>query len=185
MPSKRSFMDYQSRAYSFQIGDTVSPLIGRGAPFKGTVIAVYPAIGQIDVQLPYGTQRFSVEDVIPDGDSSDEALYDIFQDAVPGGVGTVRVPGGPPPEIIYEKSMGSSKTARIVDRFIKRSMYWNGIDRQYKATRNELASGSFGCPKCKNHMSSAVYKRREGLSSKLLCCPSCSFVIKFDDIQGN
>ena len=184
MPSKKSFMDYQSQSYSYQIGDTVSPLIGRGVPFKGTIIAVYPAIGQVDVQLPYGSQRFSVEDIIPEEGSSGDGLYDIFQDAIPGGVGTVRVPGGPPPEIIYEKPK-TSKTARVVDRYLKKSMYWNGVNRQYRATRGEIDSGQYGCPKCKNHMSPAIYKRREGLSSKLLCCSGCSFVIKFDDIQGN
>lgn len=184
MPSKKSFMDYQSRTHSFKIGDIVSPLIGRGAPFKGTVIAVYPAIGQVDVQLPYGSQRFSVEDIIPEDGSSEDALYDVFEDAVAGGVGTVRVPGGPLPEVIYEKDK-SSKTARVVDRYLKKSMYWNGLNRQYRATRGELASGHYGCPKCKQHMSPAVYKRREGQSAKLLCCPGCSFVIKFDDIKGN
>ena len=185
MTSKKSFLDYQSRSHSFQIGDTVAPLAGRGMPFKGTVVAVYPAIGQIDVQLPYGSQRFSVEEVIPE-DGPKEPLYKIYQDAIPSGVGTVRVPGGPLPEVRYTRPRAKiPKKARVADRYIKKSMYWNGLNRQYRATRGELGSDQYGCPKCKSTMNSAIYKRRESQSSKLLCCPSCSFVIKFDDILGN
>ena len=186
---KQSYADYQSRSYAFQIGDSVLPIIGGSAPmwpFEGTVVAVYPAIGQVDVQLPYGSQRFSVEELIIDPNAASGGFADMLYDSVPGGAGTVRVPGGPPPEhALIEEMAISHKEARVADRYIKQSMYWHGRDRQYRATKQELEQGSYTCPRCRCHetpMTTAIYKRLEGSSTKLLTCPECSFLIKYDDV---
>ena len=186
--SKQAYADYQSRAQGFQIGDSVIPLIGGSAPhgpFEGTVVAIYPAIGQIDVQLPYGSQRFSVEDLILNPHASNSGL-DLLEDSVPGGVGTVRVPGGPPAEVLVEELDHFRKEARVAERYIKRkAMYWNGRDRQYRATRVEAGNGHYCCPKCPDQtLVPAIYKRREGSSVRLLNCQGCSFLIKYDDIHG-
>jgi hypothetical protein len=193
--SKKAYVDYQSRAFGFQIGDNVLPIIGGSAPtwpFEGTVVAIYPAIGQVDVQYPFGSQRFGVEELIIDPSakgidsmSSGGGKIDLLYDSVPGGVGTVRVPGGPPPQIIVEDLEQMSKEARVTERYIKKAMYWHGRDRQYRATKRELQDRNYSCPKCRDvGLRSAIYKRRQGASEKLLCCPQCMFLIKSDDVYG-
>lgn len=188
--SKQAYANYQSRSLGFEVGDSVISLIGGAAlhgPFEGTVVALYPAIGQADVQLPHGSQRFPVEDLILNPYAPD-IVPGMFEDSVPGGAGTVRVPGGPPAEILVEElDQIMRKEARVAERYIRRkAMYWHGRDRQYRATRGELESGKYCCPRCSDSptLVPAVYKRREGSSVKLLNCQGCSFLIKYDDIHG-
>lgn len=155
-----AFTNYQDLATEFAVGDTVVPF-GHGSSAEGTVVALYPAIGMVDVQTSQGAKRFPVEElrrIKPSAVVSEP----IETDSVPGGAGTVP-----------QKSASPEKVA----------LYWKNKDRQYHATKEECGSGVFGCPKCKGeHLRKAIYKRREGASEQLLACPKCMFLIKGLDV---
>lgn len=84
------YVDYQARARLFKPGTLVFPFYGGNADMKGVVLAVYPAIGMVDVQFPHGATRLPVEDL---------QIHDTptqgIPDSVPGGLGVVPVSGGP------------------------------------------------------------------------------------------
>ena len=162
MKEASAYIDYQEWAKEFSVGDQVIPN-GHDSDAEGTIVALYPAIGMADVQTSVGSQRFPVEDLRRlQSDKSRSAP--IETESVPGGAGTV--PAG--------KSASPEKVA----------LYWKSRDRQYHATRDECASGTYGCPKCKHTpMKPAIYKRREGLSERLFACPNCMFLIKNLDIH--
>ena len=153
-----AYTDYQARAAEFSVGDVVFPYEA-SSDKSGTVVSVYPAIGMVDVQFPNGSKRYPVEDLQrTDLPSSD-------YESVPGGAGSVSLPGGPAP---------SPK---------KVALYWKEKDRGYHATKAECPSGPYSCPKCKEaNLKKAVYKRREGASERLFACPGCLFLIKDLDI---
>jgi hypothetical protein len=78
----------------------------------------------------------------------------------------------------------------VAEAFVKRSLYWHQADRQFRATKEEIATGHFKCPKCKGNgiaatLRPAVYKRSGGVSEKLLGCPTCLFLVKKADIIGH
>jgi predicted RNA-binding Zn-ribbon protein involved in translation (DUF1610 family) len=81
----------------------------------------------------------------------------------------VSVPGGP-----Y-----AGNPTRVADAFMsKQALYWAARDRQYRATSDEVASGRYGCPKCKKaQLRKAIYRRVKGQSEHLYGCPSCLFLI--------
>ena len=158
-----AYTNYQELAGEYAVGDTVIP-IGHGPEAEGTVVALYPAIGMVDVQTSVGAKRFPVEDLQrlkPDAAS----LESLDTNSVPGGAGSV--PASP-------KQASPEKVA----------LYWKTRDRQYHATREECSSGNYGCPKCKeSQLKPAIYKRREGASERLFACPNCMFLIKNLDIH--
>lgn len=167
-------VDWQQRAKSFSVGDKVYPFASGNAYVSGRVVAVFDAIGMVDVEYPNGTKRHPVEDL---------QLYegtDVVPpktENVPGGAGTVRVPGGPTHE---------ASARRVSEAFVKRALYWASSDRQYRARRDEIESGRFICPKCKKGvLRNVVYKRTDGVSDKLMGCPECLFLIKRCDIVGH
>ena len=92
-----SYVDYQARATAFHVGDRVYPILKGNPSNGGTVVAVWPAIGMVDVQYPHGATRAPVEDLLIDSGSSIDASVDVAYDSVPGGTHTVPVSGGPPP----------------------------------------------------------------------------------------
>lgn len=155
--SASAYTDYQELAKEFAVGDTVVPF-GHDSSAEGTIVALYPAIGMVDVQTSQGAKRFPVEElrkVKPDSVVSEP----LKTESVPGGAGSV------------------PSTAKV-------ALYWKNKDRGYQATRAECDSGVFGCPKCKeSELRKAIYKRREGLSERLLACPKCMFLIKDLDIH--
>ena len=169
MLNKRSTYDYQSRADNFQVGMRVFPFYLGNANKAGIVRAVFPAIGMVDVQFPHGTSRYPVEDLVVDTSGDVQNLV-TEPDSVPGGIGTVPVSGG-----TY------SKSASLANRYIsKKAIYWNGIGRKYRQRRDELRPC---CPRCKEvELKDTAYKRRDGVSVRLLGCPSCLFLIKHDDL---
>ena len=66
------------------------------------------------------------------------------------------------------------------------ALYWAARDRQYRATKGELDSGGYTCPKCKiGTLRKTCYKRTEGKSEKLLGCPECLFLVKASAIIGD
>lgn len=170
MLNKRSTYNYQSRAENFQIGMRVFPFYLGNANKAGIVRAVFPAIGMVDVQFPHGTSRYPVEDLVVDTSGDVQNLANE-PDSVPGGLGTVPVSGG-----IYAKS-----ASNIASRYMSKSaIYWHGIGRKYRQRGDEDKPC---CPRCKEvELKNTTYKRRSGVSERLLGCPSCLFLIKHDDL---
>jgi hypothetical protein len=90
------YVDYQQRASEFSVGDLAYPLAGGSTDESqaGTVVAVWPGIGQVDIEFPWGSGRYPVEDVQRVTDIASKPPSPEHA-TVPGGVGTVSVPGGP------------------------------------------------------------------------------------------
>lgn len=90
------YVDYQQRAREFSVGDLAYPLAGSATDESqaGRVVQVFPGIGQVDIEFPWGSGRYPVEDVQRVTDSVTKAP-DVDHTTIPGGVGTVSVPGGP------------------------------------------------------------------------------------------
>ena len=167
-------VNWQQRAREFAVGDVVYPFDSDDAYVSGRVVAVFDAIGMADVEYPNGVKRHPVEEL---------QLYkghDVIPpetDNVPGGAGTVGVPGGPVRE---------ATVRRVSEAFVKKALYWASKDRQYRARQDEIDNNRFACPKCKEGtLRNAVYKRSEGVSDRLMGCPSCLFLIKRCDIIGH
>ena len=174
--------NYQQRAALFAVGDIVYPFWG-SADKTGRVVAVYPAIGMVDVEFPHGSDRMPVEDIQKLNPNSlfQPPPIPVGQDTVPGGAGQVPVSPGP-----STKAASQGSVVRIARAFVKKALYWATVNRQYKATTSELADGCYYCPKCDGvELKKAVYKRRDGTSVRLLGCPSCLFLIKKSDIIGD
>lgn len=193
-----SYADFQERALEFQVGDSVIPYFAN-VERAGRVKAVFPAIGMIDVEFPHGAKRYPVEEITKL--HRDRTWVDApHSDSVPGGAGTVVVDGGPysavdnsneddHPETDKKKKKADLEMRRSVRRvseaYVKKAIYWTDRDRQYRATKGEIESRRFMCPKhCGVPMTKTVYKRRDGKSDRLFGCPSCLFLIKRDDVIG-
>ena len=70
----------------------------------------------------------------------------------------------------------------------KTGLYWAKRDRQYRARKDEAASGRFTCPRSGcggTQMGKSLYKMRDGARHHLLVCPSCLCVIRTEDIIGH
>lgn len=191
--------DYQSRVRAFNIDDRVYPLFGAGPPNAGIVKAVWPAIGMVDVQFPHGTARYPVEDLIIDATVTAPSAESRLPDTIPSGAGTVSVPGGPYPRLATpepapapavvppQRTAGQrvASTRRVASAYVKKAVYWASKNRKYKMTKEECASGNMCCPRCSDaFLRPVVYKREEGKSVKLLCCPECLFLLRRDDVLG-
>ena len=100
--------NYQEVASTFQIGMKVFPFYGGNKDHHGTVVAIYPAIGMVDVQFPFGSARYPVEDL----QIADLEIEPVKYDSIPGGLGTKPV---------------NAKTA----------LYWADKDRKYRMCRSE------------------------------------------------
>ena len=168
--------NYQEQAAEFSVGDIVAPF-GMFESQAGRVTAVYPAIGMVDVEMPTGSRRWAVEDLqrFVDGNAAP-----TYTSSVPGGAGTVSVPGGPVPQRV-------ASADRVAQAFLRKALYWAQNDRQYKMSRAELATGQPCCPRQRcarfgQPLKKTIYKRREGASTPLLGCPNCLFLIKDLDI---
>lgn len=168
-------VDYQQRATEFKVGDRVYSVVNGTSDNSGRVTAVWPAIGMVDVEYPHGSTRSPVEELHLLGDNGPEPPK---HSTTPGGAGSVSVSGGP---------KAANKLARQwVERQLKTALYWGAKDRKYRATRGECDSGSYHCPKCKEGvLRKAIYKRTQGVSERLLGCPSCMFLAKTSDIIGH
>jgi hypothetical protein len=154
----------------------VFPFTSDDAYVSGRVVAVWDAIGMVDVEYPNGVKRHPVEDLQRTTGEEADAPH---TENVPGGAGTVRVPGGPPQE-------KTASVRRVSEAFVKQALYWASKDRKYKARRDEVSAGNYTCPKCKaGTLRNAIYKRNEGKSERLMGCPECLFLIKRCDIIGH
>lgn len=171
---KKSYVNYQQMSYDFKVGDPVVPLYSE-EHIAGRLVALYPAIGMADVQFPYGNGRFPVEDIQKVNDNELGGLAPKWED-IPGGAGTVSVPGGPKPL----KRVASAE--RVATAFMKQALYWDKEPREYRATRSEQEGGNFSCPRCRQ---SPMSLRKYKIEGKLLVCPNCNFLIKRENIKGS
>ena len=162
-----TYSDYQSLSRSFEIGDRVYPFFEGSSDQSGVVLAVFPAIGMVDVQFPHGSTRMPVEDLQID-ESAESADMSMIEDSVPGGLGVVPV---------------STGASRVASKYVgsKTALYWGAKDRKYRLRKDEHDPT---CPKCAVALKNTCYKRRDGVSERLLGCPSCLFLIKQEDIIG-
>ena len=203
MKTATTFLDYQQRATEFKVGDQVVPL-GAQAEWAGRVVAVFPAIGMVDVEFSNGNKRYPVEDVqrLQPG----QPVISPMTDSVPGGSGTVEVPNGPheklnvpstprpvvqvsdaeEAQILHDMATRTASHIRVAQAWVKRALYWNGADRKYRATQSELDGKVYYCPRCKDTLlKKAIYKRTEGKSERLYGCPECLFLIRRSDVMGD
>lgn len=161
IPMKRKstlYLNYQELARTFQVGMRVHPFLAGKEQHSGVVVAVFPAIGMVDVQFPHGSSRYPVEDLKI---VENAPIERVTTDTVPGGLGVVPVSSG----------------------ISKKAIYWAGADRQYRMSKKE--NGVPNCPRCRDiQLKKTVYKRVGGKSERLLCCPHCLFLIKPTDILG-
>lgn len=89
------FVDFQRRSREFEVGDYVIALHSK-VEDAGRVAAVWPAIGMLDVTFPMGSIRLPVEEVVK-LDKEKVWITPPRADSIPGGAGSVSVPGGPYP----------------------------------------------------------------------------------------
>ena len=171
MPNLTAGADYQALAVEFSPGDVVVPY-GANRDYAGRVVTVWPGIGMVDVEFSAGTKRYPVEDLLRlSEDGNPDPPHDGY---VPGGAGTVSVPGGPFGEVLAKK---------LASGVAKKALYWAAADRRYRATAEETRSSNFTCPKCKKAaLKRAIYRRLKGKSERLYGCPGCLFLIERDSI---
>ncbi len=179
-------VDFQERAAEFAPNDFVVPF-GYDDSLTGRVTAVWPAIGMVDVEFATGNKRFPVEELSRINPEHAKIIPPLTNSA-PGEGDMVSVPGGPFEPLDDNERLASSGASllRVAHAFVKQSLYWASKDRRYRATRGECDSGTFSCPKCGegSTLRRAIYKRREGVSERLMACSNCLFLIKRDDIEG-
>lgn len=179
-------VNYQERAAEFSPGDVVVPY-GVSKDMSGRVTAVWPGIGMVDVEFPMGNKRYPVED-LQRVDADDAGVVPPFSNSTPGGVPVVEVSGGPV-ALLPKSQTREANAQRVAEAFVKRALYWSGADRQYSATKEEQATKVYFCPKCRaqgveSQLRHANYKRRGGVSERLLGCGICLFLIKKSDIPN-
>lgn len=212
--------DYQARAREFAVGEYAHP-IGAGPLDIGRISEVFPGIGMVQVEFPYGSRRYPVED-IEKIHPSNSPVIPTSTENVPGGVDVPSVSAGRPSTVTPEGSsetesgkettgQGSNTTGpdnapsatrtarvkltaserqamadRVLEAHIKKALYWHSADRNYRVNKVEFESGNYACPKCKEGpMRKAIYKMRGGQRHRLYICPSCTFVIKQDNIHSD
>lgn len=178
-----TYANFQARASAFKVGDRVYPLLKGNPSNGGTVVAVWPAIGMVDVQYPHGSVRSPVEDLLIDQGGSIETQADVQADTVPGGTHTAPVSGGPVPDL--RRAALRRSTRRVTAQYIRQAVYWVAKGRQYRPSKTELETGQLCCPRCEDaYLRRTVYKREEGRSTKLFVCPACLFLIRREDVLG-
>jgi hypothetical protein len=179
MLSRRgNYANFQARAEAFKVRDRVFPVLGGNPSNGGVVVAVWPAIGMVDVQYPYGVSRTPVEDLLIDRGTTLDPEPDIQADSIPGGTHTVSVPGGPGPEKF-------DSTHRVALQYVKQAVYWAAKGRLYKPTKTEIETGQLCCPRCEDaYLRKTIYMMEGGTRVKMFVCPGCLFLVRRDDIIG-
>lgn len=171
--------NYQQRALEFAVHDEVF-LFGSSADDVGRVVAVYPAIGMVEVAYPAGTFRQPVEDLQHFRKTENGSFPS------PPAKGHSSVPGGAVTVITEaEGKPGDAAPQRVATAFVKKSLYWAARDRHYKATKLEQEAGSYTCPKCGEPLRKAAYQRASGVSEHLLGCQGCLFLVRTCDVLGD
>ena len=162
--------NYQQLAAEFNVGDRVIAY-GNSRDVVGRVVAVFTGIGQVDVQYPMGVKRHPVEDLQRFDDNGVADPPHVVD--IPGGR-VLPVSGGKPYLI-----------DRVASRYVKKTaVYRAEQNRRYRATRSEMNTSDYKCPKCNISLKNTAYKRQDGQNVKLLACPECLFLIKPSDLIG-
>lgn len=200
MAKTAAVVNYQTRGAQFAVGDVVYPFLDGSSDLNGRVVAVWPAIGMVDVEWPHGSERLPVEDIQKISPDSFYQPPEIApgEDSVPGGADSTPVSLGPSDKSIIPDE---KQVNRLAAAFVKKALwqssqapeferrlalYWASKDRRYRARKAELDDGTYHCPKCDGvALRKATYKRRAGESVHLLGCPNCLFLIKRADIIGD
>lgn len=205
-----AYVDYQQRASEFGVGDIVYPFASGNPALNGRVQAVYPAIGMVDVEWPHGSERVPVEDLQQYfNQAGDYNPASVGHDNIPGGAEKAPVPAGPLEpvdqkpldkrgndytvvgsvndfEAKRKRSSADNQVNRVAQAFVKKSVYWAARDRKYKATQEEVDTGNYRCPRCKDvFLRPASYKRESGTSVRLMACSECLFLVKPCDIENH
>lgn len=97
MDKSATTYDYQARGREFAVNEYVHP-IGAGPMDIGRVSQVWPGIGMVQVEFPYGSRRYPVEDV-EKIHPAQSMVVPSSTDNVPGGVDVVPVSAGRPPTL--------------------------------------------------------------------------------------
>lgn len=177
--------DYQARAREFEVHDFVHP-VGAGPMDIGRVSQVFAGIGMVQVEFPFGSRRYPVED-LEKIRKEDALVVPPMSDNVPGGPVVAPVSNGRPAEkneagflettsanedtTLDPATTGpdgapaAAKTAsldpdEIAHAYFKRALYWAQSDRNYRATKGEFESGTYQCPKCKGDDDERVDMKR-------------------------
>ena len=200
MAKTAAIVNYQIRGAQFAVGDVVYPFLDGSSDLNGRVVAVWPAIGMVDVEWPHGSERLPVEDIQKISPDSFYQPPEVApgESSVPGGAESVPVSTGPSEKAVIPEE---EQVTRLTAAFIKKAvwqnsqlpefrrrlgLYWASRDRRYRARKIELGDGVYHCPKCAGvELRKAIYKRRAGESLHLLGCPNCLFLIKKSDIIGD
>lgn len=66
----------------------------------------------------------------------------------------------------------------------KTAAYWVANNRQYRATKEEIAARKPFCPKCGSKMRRTTYKMDQGSKHRLWACPKDLFLIKQEHMLG-
>jgi len=146
--------DYQAKVGEFALGQIVAPF-GVGPDNGGTVVAVFPSLGMVDVEFPHGTERYPVEDL-------------------------QRYEGGHvAPTEVESTPSGPTANAKTALYWAAKDRQYRATRGETEAGGYTCPKCKEG------QLRSCNYKRQEGVPSRLLGCPNCMFLIKPADIIGH
>lgn len=184
-----AYVDYQALASEWEPGDLAAPL-GQYSDAAGEVIAVWPAIGMVDVQFSNGVRRYPVEEVqrfLPDAT--------VDPPSTPAGVAGADEDKTP----LIKQGASPEQISRVSQRYVaqctqtpigvgsmKEAVYWASAGRQYRATRPEVESRSYRCGRkgCDGTLRPASYRMDGGHRVRLLACPKCLFMVMPENLAG-
>ena len=186
MRRKADDLNYQARAHEFSVGDIVRSVFDT-ADYEGRVIAVFPAIGMVDVQWSGTSYRHPVEElqIVNPGESRFVAPK---HETLPGGTkkGPVSVGITSPSTGIYstpnvEPVVVVNKSAkkmanRVAKAFVLKSLYEN------RFTKVACSGGKLLCPKCSQHMRKGTFVHK-GKSVRIAACQSCLLFKREQDLE--
>jgi hypothetical protein len=88
-------------------------------------------------------------------------------------------------ELTEESLVRGISANRVIEAYVKKALYWDAPDRKYRMSKAEMESGVPSCPRCSGvEMRRVIYKREDGRSERLHCCPDCLFLIRQGDLMG-
>lgn len=200
--TKTSHIDSQMRSEWIEEGDEVRILeerTGHLSKWVGTVTAVVDSIGMVDVETPFGNERYRSELIQPESGAPDyeDTSYSSWDSRSAAEVANsyLRRVGGQLKQAASHLLEAGVEPVRCYDRLfrsysdeysdseirdaMKLAMYWKEKGRQYIPTLEEEEKGTYFCPRCdEEELVKANYKKH----TKLLACPKCFFLIRPEDI---
>ena len=201
MWEKNAYIDAPKLAKKFKVGDRIrvyNPVDGSLSPWEGVVTAVLARIGFIDVETPYGQERFSAEEIAfsgPDPRWQDTSLstydreasrqarvahitHNYLQSLTPLWQMSEKYSALSEMDRFTKLSslfghVYSDNTLRLAaqEEYTKIALYWKQKGRQYIPTKEEELAQRFTCPKCEGGvvLKKTTYRKH----TKLFACPVC------------